>query len=533
MTASTLVRLYSPSADEYKHVPPDDPPEYIAVSHVWGDTKDHNDKEVANAPWKVPVRFPGKTSCIIDAVTRLCGPSTRIWLDVLSVNQDDETAASPQLTIMSKIYSRAKRVVVFCDDDTATKLESYISTEWPKLSVDGEDAAGAFLDLFSYVAEALKTCEWTSRLWTLQEGLLAESLIFTDAKGATFDLHKFIRKCRRHVRRFSDEADSSLSEFVGCSDNGYQECMNWWNMNIGPGWWDKKGDAGGRVTDAFKDPSTIKNIDETRAVRDLIQQTYQRSCSRPHDRIFGLLGLIPWLASKITISYQHPPDKVLAEMLYALETSVTAKAREDRLWMWGAPHPSAGTMMPHVGEDRLRGGVNFRTVCGTVVGGHFGRCVVYRPEKRGYRVRGRDLGCLTDGNLQEVRISDDWLDLEDHILGNKFTRADRGALRDLTSKGIWDDDVPLFQQFFGHQRDRKLLLWNSRRGDCQEDVWAIMDIRREDVAEGCRVIELGTVDTGNLMVSLGVVVCPTSPSACDSTWRRMGTAMIQVYPGEK
>ncbi|KAL5319190.1 hypothetical protein ACEPPN_012239 [Leptodophora sp. 'Broadleaf-Isolate-01'] len=88
------------------------PPEYIALSYVWGDESS-----------KVPIICDGKsisvTSNLRDALQKFCGleNKTRLWADALCINQQDNLEKNKQVSMMAMIYSNASKVFVWLGPD--------------------------------------------------------------------------------------------------------------------------------------------------------------------------------------------------------------------------------------------------------------------------------------------------------------------------------------------------------------------------------------------------------------------------------
>lgn len=88
------------------------PPEYIALSYVWGDRLE-----------TVPIICDGKsvqvTLNLRDALRNLGAGLTYIWADALCINQEDILERNQQVKIMSDIYSKAAVVIVWLGLDEA------------------------------------------------------------------------------------------------------------------------------------------------------------------------------------------------------------------------------------------------------------------------------------------------------------------------------------------------------------------------------------------------------------------------------
>lgn len=133
--------------------------EYIAISHVWSDGLGN---VAQNA---IPSCQMGQ---LTKRVSKLLGKdlkNTYFWLDTLCVPPDqarDDEAQQAALSRMRASYENASIVLV---------LDSWLQTQLVQNCSDAE------------VLLKILTSVWNTRLWTLQEGALAETLVFAFSDG--------------------------------------------------------------------------------------------------------------------------------------------------------------------------------------------------------------------------------------------------------------------------------------------------------------------------------------------------------------
>lgn len=181
-----------------------DPPEYIALSYVWGDTSN-----------TVPVSIDGKsvhvTQNLRDALQPFNTEEALLWADALCINQQNLAEKNQQVNMMATIYHKAANVTVWLgpdehndapavfeviqaliegcgrildagghfahfDEETGDlhwqlqQRKNYVSA-LPKAIVDPDEEEKARLDRFFKLP-------WFSRTWTLQEvGLAPEAVV--------------------------------------------------------------------------------------------------------------------------------------------------------------------------------------------------------------------------------------------------------------------------------------------------------------------------------------------------------------------
>ena len=82
-----------------------DNPRYIAISHRWGDFKDLCNVRVNDNEDQLPRHVNSMLSNLYHK-----HQVTRVWLDMICINQKDPEEKSEQVPMMGEIYSRAAKV---------------------------------------------------------------------------------------------------------------------------------------------------------------------------------------------------------------------------------------------------------------------------------------------------------------------------------------------------------------------------------------------------------------------------------------
>lgn len=151
---------------------------YTAISHVWVDGFGNRSGNAL-------------TLCRLKELSRVCRAldheaskppletsSSFFWIDTLCVPRNDKIAKKIAITLMRQVYEQASRVLV----------------------LDAEVQALRYADLdFFEATSRFVTSRWTTRLWTLQEGLFARSLWvqFADGPRAVAELFCNLRRSDR------------------------------------------------------------------------------------------------------------------------------------------------------------------------------------------------------------------------------------------------------------------------------------------------------------------------------------------------
>lgn len=140
--------------------------EYVIISHVWGDATNFIQLEGVN--WMIPISYPGKLEDIRTCLRMHCVKYA--WIDILCINQDDDTDKMREVPKMEAYYKLAQCCYICLDtlpDETLKNI--YYSIKVPSLLMS---TCENYIELASSV--------WWERLWTWQEAILPCKLIFVD-----------------------------------------------------------------------------------------------------------------------------------------------------------------------------------------------------------------------------------------------------------------------------------------------------------------------------------------------------------------
>jgi hypothetical protein len=157
---------------------------YEALSYVWGNPMDEAKTIlVDDTHLHITPNLEGALHCIRDR-----NNSRYLWIDAVCINQNDNHEKNHQVNLMSDIYSRANRVLVFLgsEDDCSEAFDYFDAVNkagrngTPLLSP--KDVSKLLL-----VFWRLFTKPWWSRVWVIQEFVLAskDSLIGCGGRWTT------------------------------------------------------------------------------------------------------------------------------------------------------------------------------------------------------------------------------------------------------------------------------------------------------------------------------------------------------------
>ncbi len=184
----------------------DEPSEFEALSYVWGSKKDD-----------VEIVLGGQ----VKTVTRNLGSALHhlrndekervLWVDAVCINQGDLGERSSQVQLMQRIYSGASQVVVWLgplkrEDERIIKFIRRLGSDprlhWTAIQKMDDELLGLYVFLRH---------EWWSRIWTVQEAVLAKQIVYHrgnihlsshDLTGmaASFREHVYTNRCCQTLR---------------------------------------------------------------------------------------------------------------------------------------------------------------------------------------------------------------------------------------------------------------------------------------------------------------------------------------------
>ncbi|KAJ3117072.1 hypothetical protein HDU96_007990 [Phlyctochytrium bullatum] len=174
----------------------------IAISHVWGRTRDHH---IEGVPWPVPIADEKS----LEAAFEGCQPQDLHWLDVLSIDQQSGDELVYSTKEMSVVFARADAVRLWLPEAASpwpllgtlepskdalvamirrlagdTDLDPLV---FPELRIDSTDPQPLSLKtILTWLCDC-RNDMWFRRIWTTQEMVLAKSFVF---RGRAFDFSR-------------------------------------------------------------------------------------------------------------------------------------------------------------------------------------------------------------------------------------------------------------------------------------------------------------------------------------------------------
>lgn len=220
-----------------------------------------------------------------------------LWIDAICINQNDNAEKAAQVIRMADIYSLAARVVVWLgpaedDSELAISTLAYLGAQVEttldayRLTSPGAeepmwydiDCSLPYSDAQWKAIECLILRAWFTRVWTAQEIHLANRLAIIQVGNATllWSLFRRATECLKDKPNHGEER-LSLSKVTSSTLNG-------------------KG----------------------RPLSDLFRRFAHRDCSNGHDKVYGLMAMVPpAFVAATRPDYTQPVSKTYADAFIA------------------------------------------------------------------------------------------------------------------------------------------------------------------------------------------------------------------------
>lgn len=194
-----------------------------------------------------------------------------IWIDAICINQRDFAERSHQVTLMRDLFSMARVVHVWLGPSTPSMERTLyvLDRAGRRLSPDFENAGLLPAEIDSVSTEAFESIfanPWWNRLWVVQEVVLAKEPIAHF--GADLSIH------------FSRLLMGIMACFRLRDQSSAEATLPWYMMQLAL---------------KFSAPMTAKTSERPhmQLIPDILAAVRDSKVSVRHDRIYGLLGLIP------------------------------------------------------------------------------------------------------------------------------------------------------------------------------------------------------------------------------------------------
>jgi hypothetical protein len=225
------------------------PPDYIAISYAWGDGFDKRQIDLEG------IERVSVNANLYDALVavRESDKAILVWIDGLSIDQENKIERAKQVQLMDKIYRQATSVAIWLGreaDDSGRAIQLLMNSVVPATSewtsrLEHRDLK-ALLSLFRR--------NYWSRLWVVQEVFHAKSkVVYCGSSKLPWYLHK--------------KASDAL-----------------WQHESDPYLW--------TGPSSFPDVQRLM-VSGPNSLLEVLRACRRKLSENPRDKIFGVLGILP------------------------------------------------------------------------------------------------------------------------------------------------------------------------------------------------------------------------------------------------
>ncbi|KAJ3343981.1 hypothetical protein HDU83_005433 [Entophlyctis luteolus] len=297
--------------------------QYVAVSHVWGNASPHDDVEN---------RLCGgiTITCSMDkiAAARAYANAAKcsLWMDVLCIDQRSPQDQSAQVSLMGDLYKQCRECLVLLTEEDGIALKQVVKDVtdvakfWERWEGITEFDSGTARQILSEAAELYRAAQRLegqaktdikhfTRVWTLQEVVLPERVVFATYKGGTATVIEGIDMLAGVTTRTKDSY-LRISEVLIKRWGSYGLQLHDFE------WLRLAGYAAYNSSHAWTiDAAVTGSVDEqtwgTERLRRVAIYDNYRFCSREHDIIYATMYL---LGIKFEVDYKSHFQDALAKV---------------------------------------------------------------------------------------------------------------------------------------------------------------------------------------------------------------------------
>ncbi|KAI4159509.1 MAG: hypothetical protein LQ342_006510 [Letrouitia transgressa] len=248
---------------------------YEALSYTWGDPADRRVIFVDGD--SVPI-----TRNLDIALRYIRNPSEPrvLWIDALCIDQNNLEEKAQQVGMMKDIYREASQVLVWLgesDKDIRQAMQRIKKLEAPGYLEASQ--VGPFYDPFVTGLDKVFKKSWWSRLWVVQEVIMAKNPPLVGC-GRIWVSWKAFQKAMVNLALAKTDHETFLENPTALLNLGLMPTPYSTHTEQQRVWWSK--------------------------VENVLNATSDRETTEPHDQIFALLGLIDRdTAEKVVVDYSE------------------------------------------------------------------------------------------------------------------------------------------------------------------------------------------------------------------------------------
>jgi hypothetical protein len=269
---------------------------YEALSYVWG-TEITSQKAYLNG---TPITITSNLDCALRHL-RLNLVPRNLWIDAISMNQEDIQERNHQVQLMSSIYSTAQSVIVWLGSVDQTNLHSRAVLGAMRFHFVEKEPS--IITLFDYICEALSLLS--------HEDSWAQSHIEEKALEV---LHRIVDRPWFH--RIWVVQELALSQSATIQIGPYS--FPWQPFERFFKWLTQYKLNTQLHSDVVEAVSRVEKAKSRLPFADQLIRTAHLSATDPRDKVFGILGISTFTDTVIKADYAKQPCEVFSEAIATL-----------------------------------------------------------------------------------------------------------------------------------------------------------------------------------------------------------------------
>jgi hypothetical protein len=320
-----------------------DEPQYEALSYVWNPTtgpinprNDHDPKilvTTASSATYLPIGWN-----LDIAIRHLRHKNTvlTMWIDAISINQEDTSERNHQVGLMGTVYSSAERVVVWLGP--ASEYSDFVMETISTGKLRKKNSSK-----FRFGLESILMSDWFYRIWVVQEIALAAEDPRLHCGLPCVNWSQFVVAVQFAI--------GTKSDFDGDCSGTYDDLgkRSWIASACGP-------------TEQVTNLAAIRTRGRTASFSQQFSTTLLFRSTDPRDKVYGLLGISCFRGTPIVPDYAKSWQEVFAEATAMIMLEDFTLYAQLQMWARGDIGFSSYWSTPTWTSDLKVGGMPFSRI---------------------------------------------------------------------------------------------------------------------------------------------------------------------------
>ncbi|KAH7309168.1 heterokaryon incompatibility protein-domain-containing protein [Stachybotrys elegans] len=276
-----------------------DPPQYEALSYAWGEVKSSRSISINGVSCAVSENLESAVRHL-----RYQDKPRVLWIDALCINQGDIAERNSHVRLMGTIYTQATQVLAYLGPEYNNSGLAFDFFETMPEDIDRHWDPETYPELkavytlkHTIAVNDLFDRAWWQRLWTVQESVLCEKLLFICGPR------------QLQASQFFGVAKGYFTHLYTCCQDIWYEIFR-----------STAGQPGlGDVCTTLGKIADLRADSKQYCLGQIISKFMSRQCADPHDKLYGLLGFASEEeAALIVPDYSKPIPEIYGNAVFGL-----------------------------------------------------------------------------------------------------------------------------------------------------------------------------------------------------------------------